>query len=165
MTVRRHTAPPSREPTPIGADFVVRSDLLGTFTIRPEHAIDFPHGILGFPECRRFALVRAGTDSIYWLQSLDYSVLVFLLVDPFPHFPDYAVDVSPADVRELGGAEPADLAVLAIVTLPSPGSREQPTANLQGPVALNLRTRRGKQIICGDADHGVRRPFDLAGAS
>jgi Uncharacterized protein conserved in bacteria len=152
----------AHQPTLLVTDYLVHSDLLGDFTIPSNSAIEFAAGLLGFPECRRFALVRAGTDSMYWLQSLDYPTLVFLLVDPFPHFTDYAVEIPVVDAQELGVAEPSDLAMLSIVTLPPPGSGERPTANLQGPVAINLRSRRGKQIVGADADHGVRRPFDLA---
>lgn len=148
-------------PTPLTTEFLVRSDLLGDFTIAPGSAIEFSQGLLGFPECKRFALVRAGTDSAYWLQSLDHSALVFLLVDPFPHFADYTVDIPAAESLELGAGSPSDLAVLAIVTLPSPGIDARPTANLQGPVAVNLRGRRGKQIILSDTDFGVRCEFDL----
>lgn len=133
--------------TPLDTDYLVRSDLLGDFTISTRSAIEFDAGLLGFPECRRFALVRAGTDSAYWLQSLDHSALVFLLVDPFPHFRDYAVDVPVADLTDLGVDSAADLAILAIVTLPAPGVDARPTANLQGPVAVNLKARRGKQIV------------------
>jgi flagellar assembly factor FliW len=147
--------------TPIDTEFLVRSDLLGDFTIATSSAIEFPSGLLGFPECKRFALVRGGTDSAYWLQSLDHAALVFLLVDPFPHFADYSVEIAAPELLELGAASPADLAVLAIVTLPPPGLDARPTANLQGPVAVNLRERRGKQIIAGDSDFGVRCPFDL----
>jgi Uncharacterized protein conserved in bacteria len=148
-------------PTPIDTEYLVRSDLLGDFVIRSTSAIEFPSGLLGFPECQRFALVRAGTDSAYWLQSLDHSALVFLLVDPFPHFADYSVDIPSSELAELGASSPADLAVLAIVTLPNPGVDARPTANLQGPIAVNLRKRRGKQIVAGDTDFGVRCPFDL----
>ena len=150
--------------TPIDTEYLVRSDLLGDFTILTSSAIEFASGLLGFPECKRFALVRAGTDSAYWLQSLDHSALVFLLVDPFPHFADYSVDIPAAELAELGAGSPADLAVLAIVTLPTPGLDARPTANLQGPVAVNLRARRGKQIISGESDFGVRCPFDLLDA-
>jgi flagellar assembly factor FliW len=146
-------------------DYLVHSDLLGDFTIPSNSAIEFSAGLLGFPECRRFALVRAGTDSMYWLQSLDYATLVFLLIDPFPHFTDYAIEILPADALELGATGPSDLAMLSIVTLPSPGSGDRPTANLQGPVAINFRSRRGKQIVGADAEHGVRRPFDLAASA
>jgi len=150
-------------PTPLLADFLVHSDLLGTFTIPAGSAIDFPGGLLGFPECHRFALVRAGTNAIYWLQSLDVASLVFLLVDPFVHFADYSVDIPPTDATELSPTDSADMAVFVIVTLPSSSMPDtKPTANLQGPIAINLRLRRGMQIVCSDADYGVRRPFDLA---
>jgi flagellar assembly factor FliW len=149
--------------TPLGTDYLVRSDLLGSFSIHPRNAIEFPHGLLGFPECRRFALVHAGTDTAYWLQSLDHPALVFLLVDPFAHFQGYAVDIGPAELLEMGASSPADMVVLAIVTLSAPAKDARPTANLQGPVAVNLRTRRGKQIICADADYGVRCAFAFDG--
>jgi flagellar assembly factor FliW len=149
------------ETRPLVTDFQVQSDLLGAFTVRTDAVIEFPNGLLGFPECRRFALVRAGTDTVYWLQSLDYTALCFLLVDPFPYFSDYAVEIPPAEVFELGGVNATDIALLAIITLPAPGASEKPTANLQGPVIVNLRSRRGKQLICTDVDHGVRRPLTL----
>jgi flagellar assembly factor FliW len=160
--IRSAAVSSSSTPTPLLADFLVHSELLGTFTIPAGSAIDFPAGLLGFPECRRFALVRAGTDAVYWLQSLDVSSLVFLLVDPFVHFADYSVDIPASNAMELSATDAADTAVFAIVTLPSASTPDaRPTANLQGPIAINLRLRRGVQIVCADADYGVRRPFDL----
>ena len=158
--IRSSAIPATSTATPLLADFLVHSDLLGTFTIPAGSAIDFPAGLLGFPEFHRFALVRAGTDSVYWLQSLDVTSLVFLLVDPFVHFKDYSVDIPPTDAAELSATDYSDMAVFAIVTLPS-SAHDKPTANLQGPVAINLRLRRGMQIVCADVDYGVRRPFDL----
>ncbi|HEX3867158.1 MAG TPA: flagellar assembly protein FliW, partial [Gemmatimonadaceae bacterium] len=150
-------------PTPLMADFLVQSDLLGTFTVAAASIMEFPEGLLGFPECRRYALMRAGTESIYWLQSLDFTSLVFLLIDPFPYFADYSVDIPAADALALGASDSADVAVFAIVTLPPPSiDGARPTANLQGPVAINLRVRLGMQVICTDSDRGVRCPLDLA---
>jgi len=138
----------------------VRSDLLGALEVRSSDVFSFPKGMLGFPECRRFALLRGARDGLYWLQSLDYSALVFLLVDPFTVMQNYAVDVEPWQVSDLGGAEPADIGVLAIVTLPSQRG-ETATVNLQGPLAFNFRTRRAKQIISLEDAYGVRCPVDL----
>jgi flagellar assembly factor FliW len=153
----------TKKATPLSTDFVVQSDLLGTFRVRLDATLEFPNGLLGFPDQKRFALVQAGTNSVYWLQSLGLPSLVFLLVDPFAHFNGYVVDIPPADAMELGASDPADVAVLAIVTLPAPtADGERPTANLQGPIVINLRQRRGKQIVVADADYGVRVPFDLA---
>jgi len=138
----------------------VRSDLLGDLEVRASDVFSFPRGVLGFPECRRFALLRGARDGLYWLQSLDYSALAFLLVDPFTVMSNYAVDVEPWQVAEIGSADPSDLGLLAIVTLPSQRG-ELATVNLQGPLAFNFRTRRAKQIICAEDTHGVRCPVDL----
>lgn len=138
----------------------VRSDLLGDLEVRSSDVFAFPKGMLGFPECRRFALLRGARDGLYWLQSLEYSALVFLLVDPFTVVQNYSVDVEPWQVSDLGGAEPSDIGVLAIVTLPSQRG-ETATVNLQGPLAFNFSTRRAKQIICTEDVRGVRCPVDL----
>src|SRR5581483_11210409 len=108
----------------------VRSDLLGDLEVRSSDVFAFPKGMLGFPECRRFALLRGARDGLYWLQSLEYSALVFLLVDPFTVMSNYAVDVEPWQVADLGKADPSDLGVLAIVTLPSQRG-DLATVNLQ----------------------------------
>jgi flagellar assembly factor FliW len=147
-------------------EYLVRSDLLGAFTISPASAIEFPEGLLGFEDARRFALVRAGTDSVYWLQSLDAPSLLFLLVDPFPHFIDYVVDIPPRTVQELAGSDicdASDVVVFTIVTLPpTQDATMRATTNLQGPIVINLRSRRGRQIICNDTEYGVRCPIVLA---
>ena len=60
----------------------VASELLGALHVAPDAVIDFAGGLLGFPECHRFALVPAGREGLFWLQSLDYSALTFLLGYP-----------------------------------------------------------------------------------
>jgi len=55
----------------------VRSDLLGELNVPSSEALHFPTGMLGFPECRRFVLVRARHDGLFWLQSVEYSTLAF----------------------------------------------------------------------------------------
>ena len=48
----------------------VDSDLLGPLSVPARGILTFPSGMFGFPECRRFALVSAGRDGLFWLQSL-----------------------------------------------------------------------------------------------
>jgi flagellar assembly factor FliW len=138
----------------------VRSDLLGELNVPASDALHFPTGMLGFPECRRFVLVRARHDGLFWLQSVEYSTLAFLLLDPFAVVHGYTIDVAPSQIAELGAYRPSDIALLAVVTLPNnPG--EQPTANLQGPIAINFATRSAKQLVISETDFGVRVPIDL----
>ncbi|HEY8484232.1 MAG TPA: flagellar assembly protein FliW [Longimicrobiales bacterium] len=121
----------------------------------------FEEGLLGFPDCRRFTLLPTERDGLFWLQSLDHESLVFLVADPFRFVPDYVVDLEPAALRGLEPVLPTDIAVLAIVTLArQPG--EPCTVNLQGPIAINLRTQRARQIVLPDPEYGLRHPLDLA---
>lgn len=141
----------------------VKSDLLGPLSVAPEEVIAFPSGLFGFPECRRFVLVPGAREGTYWLQSAEHGALAFLLVDPFLFFHDYAVDLGATDRAELEVEDASDVLVLTIVTLPRT-RREPPTTNLQGPVAFNLRTRRGKQVAISERDLGLRVPVDLSGS-
>ena len=146
---------------PDDADLAVRSDLLGELHVRKTDLLHFPAGMLGFPECRRFALLRGGREGLFWLQSMEYAALVFLLVDPFTIDEHYSFDVQPSQIADLGASEGADIGLLTVVTLPADRG-ELPTVNLQGPIVINFKTRFAKQVVSGDDQHGVRRPLDLA---
>jgi flagellar assembly factor FliW len=140
---------------------IVQSDLLGPLDIAPEELIFFPGGLFGFPESRMFVLLPAAREGMFWLQSTEHGTLVFLLADPFRYFDDYVVDLSAADRAELHVAQALDVAILAVVTLPQ-DRQECPTANLQGPIAVNLVTRRAKQLALGETQFGIRSPLDLS---
>lgn len=141
----------------------ISSDLLGPLEVGNDELIRFPLGLLGFPECRSFVLVLTEQSGLYWLQSTEHSTLTFLLLDPFLFFEGYTVDISDADLREMEVNGPDEVSVLAIVTLPDSRST-RPTANLQGPLAINTRTRAAKQIVLEEVDHGTRSEFSLAEA-
>ena len=140
--------------------FVVPSDVLGPLTVGHAELLQFPQGLYGFPECRTWVLVPTKREGLFWLQSTEHAPLAFLLVDPFTHFPGYAVDLSAADLTRVGTNEPSEIVVLAVVTV---GSRDgsPPTANLQGPVVLNMRARQGFQIVLATEGYGVREPFTI----
>lgn len=137
----------------------VASDLLGTLTVESSTVLTFQKGLLGFPECREFVLLPSEREHVYWLQSVQYASLAFLLVDPFVFFPGYTVDLAATElVRRPGG--PDEITLLAIVTLPRTRD-ERPTANLQGPVVIDLRLGQGQQLVIADSSYGIREAFDL----
>ncbi len=147
---------------PSETECVVRSALLGALQVPQGQIFGFDHGILGFPEARGFALVPVRTDGLFWLQSTDFEALTFLLADPFGLVEGYAVDLGGHELGDLAPDEPSDLLVLSILTLPHTPD-ESATANLQGPLALNLSKRRGRQIVLQDSPWGVRWPVALPG--
>lgn len=143
---------------------IVESELLGTLTVPDEEVIRFPTGLFGFPDHQDFLLLPAEQEGLYWLQSTESEALAFLLADPFVFFDGFSVELSPGDRHDLRANEASEIAVLAIVTLPR-SPREQPTANLQGPLALNLKAQRAKQLAIPDSDFGLRAPLDLTKAA
>lgn len=152
-------APPAQtleHPRPM----IVQSEILGPLTVADEAVIRFPTGLFGFPECRQFALVPANREGMFWLQSVEHPKLSFVLIDPFLYFSDYSAEIGAADLGDLDTSDGSEVAILAIVTLPSTRA-DRPTANLQGPLALSLKSRLGKQLALQDLTHGVRCPFDL----
>ncbi len=145
---------------PLSDDVSLRSELLGELTLPREELLTFPAGIFGFPECRTFALVPTAREGLFWLQSAELSALAFLLVDPFAYFDGYKVDLAPGDLARVGTSEPSEILVLAIVTL-GDGGAGSCTANLQGPLVLNMRARTGHQTVLGDEGWSVRERFTV----
>lgn len=121
----------------------------GAMDIDERQVITFPRGLLGFEACHQWALLDSSQPPFYWLQSLDDPGLAFIMIDPFSFRPDYELDLGLADQQDLDAPAPEDLLLFAIVTIPQ--EPRQMTANLQGPVVINRRQRRGIQAIQGDS--------------
>ncbi|MHB0948502.1 MAG: flagellar assembly protein FliW [Gemmatimonadaceae bacterium] len=139
------------------SDLVIQTQCFGAIRAASEDLLTFAAGMYGFPDCHQFVLLPAG-DDLWWLQSAEHASLFFLLADPFPAVPGYAVDLGPVDRMALGAHEPEEIAVFAVVNL-RPG--HQATINLQGPIAINLRTRQGRQLAIADSAYGVSAPFTM----
>lgn len=117
--------------------------------------IEMPQGLLGMPKRTRYTLEPTAREGFFWLRSLDEPELEFILVDPFPHFDGYGVNVSPADQADLGPFDRSELLVLTMVTV-----GDDVTTNLRGPIAFNLRTRQAKQLVLSDPELPLRASFD-----
>ncbi len=137
----------------------VVSDLLGTLTAESSAVLKFSKGLLGFPECQSFILLPSEREHLYWLQSVDYPALAFLMIDPFVFFPGYTVDLASADFAR-SAVSSDDVTVLAIVTLPR-NRADEPTANLQGPVVIDTRSGEGNQVVISDGHHGIKEAFQF----
>ncbi len=138
----------------------VESQLLGAMIVNEDAILEFPDGLFGFAAHKHWVLVTAGRPGWCWLHAIDHPALAFLLVDPFESFPEFAVELTKQDLAVLGAADATQVAVFAIVTLPR-AAGDALTANLQGPVAIALPSRRGRQLALGDARFGARAPLGV----
>jgi flagellar assembly factor FliW len=134
--------------------------LFGALEVQPGRLVHFADGLFGFRACTQFALVPTPRSDSFWLQSVDQPSLAFLLVDPFRVAPGFSVEIGDADLAAIDAASPGEVAVLAIVTLPRTAG-ESPTANLQGPLAINVRTALGRQVAVASSAFGTRCAFAM----
>lgn len=134
----------------------IESPRFGTLEIEPSRVIDFPHGLPGFEDCRRFTLFHPeGEDPKYFiLQSLDDPALAFFIADPARFGFSYEISLSDEETQTLALADPSEMAVAVILT--KPDDHGPLTANLNAPLVLNLAARRGIQHVFAELQYAVR---------
>jgi flagellar assembly factor FliW len=131
----------------------------GVIDIDPDAVVSFPDGLPGFPDVRGVTLIKVSDDQpFYWLQDVDRGDLAFLAVVPWEYFPEYELALSDEDESALEVEDPADLLVLALVTVDREVSLV--TANLLGPIVVNQSKRLARQtVLLGD--HSTRTPLGV----
>jgi len=123
-----------------------------------------PLGIIGFPECKRYVLLehRKGS-SFFWLQSLDNETLAFVVINPLLFKPDYTFELSSEDRKALdiqnGQAELQTLAIVNIIHRDKEEGCIEITANLLGPIVVNIPKRLARQLILENYPYSHRQPI------
>lgn len=140
----------------------IKTTRFGEIEVPEGEIVTFPEGLVGLPTYKRFAAVpHPGGGPFRWLQSLEEPALAWIVTDPAVFFPDYKVKARPEDLGAIRLTDAAAALVLVIVT-PSPATKEI-TANLQGPLVLNLEARLAKQLVLSEPGISTRHAL-AAGA-
>ena len=133
--------------------FPVKTRNFGTINVRSDQIISLQPGLLGFSQYHRYVLIEHHQEAPFlWLQCLDKSDLAFVVIDPRCFLPDFQPPLLSKVMQEMEVEQPEDLKLLAILTIPS-GKPQEMTANLMGPVVINLKTRQGRQLILEDTHY------------
>ena len=142
---------------------IVQSTRFGELEVSDEQILDFPQGLLGFPEEKRFALMEYKPDSpFYFLQSLADPDLTFLMINPFAFFNDYEFDMDDALMAEIGVTADNPPTVFNIATVKD--TIANMTVNLAGPVLVNLRDRKAAQWVIEKTQFPTKYPLFPANA-
>jgi flagellar assembly factor FliW len=127
----------------------VLPDILPTdFDTPPSNEILLPQGIIGFAAYKRAELLYL-PDHLPFLWMKMFSAtdhLHFVVVEPGGIITDYQPELFDDDASGLDLRDATEAMVLNIVTL----RRRDPveaTVNLIGPIVVNRRTRRGRQLV------------------
>jgi flagellar assembly factor FliW len=127
----------------------IRTSRFGEVEVDDDAVISMPEGMLGFSEITRYVLIQHRDGSPFlWYQAVDEPNLAFVVVDAFTFFPDYEVIMSSEDVQVLNCAQPGDLAVFLVVVIPD--NPEDMTANLRGPLIINVGSKVARQVVLTD---------------
>jgi flagellar assembly factor FliW len=133
--------------------FPAKTRNFGSIQVRSDQIIFLEPGLLGFTKYHRYVLIEHHQEAPFlWLQCLDKEDLAFVVIDPRYLLSDYQPGSLPQAMRELEVENTEDLKVLVILTIPR-GKPQEMTANLMGPVVINLKTRQGRQFILDDPSY------------
>ena len=123
------------------------SNRFGDIEISEESLVIFPSGLVGFPNYKRYVVLDVAEESDYqWFQSIEEPSLAFVLIDVRILSSDIRVEIPEEFLPELEIQPNDPVLLLAVVTIPS-DAPEQASANLRAPLVVNVRTRKGKQLI------------------
>jgi flagellar assembly factor FliW len=140
------------------ASTTIATKHFGQIVVREDQIITFSPGLLGFSELHRYILIEHGQESPFlWLQCVDQPDLAFVVIDPLFVLPNYQIGPLNGVQKELDLKNPHDLKILVILTIP-PGHPQDMTANLMGPLLINLANRRGKQLVLESSPYSHKHP-------
>lgn len=110
----------------------------GEFEFEEKHIIDFPEGIIGFEDLKKFIIVDdEDSQPFRWLVSIEDSNFSLPLIDPYIIIADY-------NIPKVSGKK----SVFVVAKLREP--IEQSSLNLRSPILIDNDTQAGIQIILED---------------
>lgn len=111
---------------------------------------ELPAGLIGLEDATRFELlINEEEEPFMWIRSTEQHELAFVVVEPSKILNDYDVEIADDDADKLDIQSAEDALILNIVTLKD-DDIESATVNLIGPIVLNRRTLKGKQLIAAN---------------
>ncbi|PAB59366.1 flagellar assembly protein FliW [Anaeromicrobium sediminis] len=128
----------------------------GKIEIIEENIISFKDGLLGFEELKKYIYIEnEDTENPFnWLQSLEEPELAFVVTNPYVFVKDYEFDIPEKIVEDLEIKEIKDVMIWVIAVVPE--NVENMTINLKGPVIMNLKNKRAKQMVVNSEKYSLK---------
>lgn len=132
----------------------VATTRFGTVQVEDDRVLEFTGGLLGFASFTQFVLLQPDPEGIFlWLQSIDSPELAFVVTDPSHWCQDFEAVIRREHLEQLDLSSVDEARLLVIVNKYD----DALTANLQGPLIVNIRNRRGMQVVLADRRWTTRR--------
>ena len=137
-----------------------QSTRFGEFEVTDNEILNCPDGLYGFEQETQFALLPFDPNigsPLEWLQSLTTPELAFVVTDPIPFVPDYAVKLTAEDRSAIGLEDDEVFHIRVIVTVPE--DYRKMTGNLLAPLIIHPRMSTGKQVVLTQPDYNTKHPL------
>ena len=137
---------------------LAKTKFFGEVELDNVKVLEFPNGIIGFEDHKKFAILYDEDDKsenrISWLQSLDEQGLALPVIDPLVIAPEYAPVIEDELLGPLDDPSEEDLLFLLAMTIPSDMTKV--TANMKAPFIINATARKGVQLVVENEDYPVK---------
>lgn len=135
----------------------VQSSRFGEVNIDEHSIIEFPEGIPGFEELKKYVIMRCEqTEPIQWMQSIENQYIAMPVINPFILDENYHVEVNDEELNMIGTFNEEDMVVLCIMVLPE--ELKDMTANFMAPVLINVNKMKGCQVVMDSGDMPIKFP-------
>src|SRR5450432_776188 len=139
-----------------GVRMEIESTRFGRLNVDDERIINLPHGLLGFPNHTRYALIQTSEENyFFWLQCVEEPALAFVVADPSIFFKDYEVPIREETQNELQLADIAHAQVFVICNK----VEEWLTGHILGPIVVNGQDRQACQVVLTEKKWTTRQPL------
>lgn len=120
--------------------------------------INFPFGLPGFEHLHRFSLEEIpNTPAFYFLRAVEQPLITLVVLDLRFFKLEAPLQIPERDMRKLGIEVPDDMAKLTVIKIDKNSGRL--TANIKAPILVNLKKKKGMQIILDDPALSTEYPL------
>ena len=139
---------------------LIKTTRFGDINIDDDRIFHFPEGLLGFPDQKDYTLLEHKPGSPFcWLQSTAIPELAFVITDPFLIKHDFIENLTHEEKELFTDKDGEDITVFTLVSIPH-GKVEDMTVNLMGPIVINNKSRKGRQVILANSNYNHRHPIN-----
>lgn len=136
---------------------LIKTKHFGEVEIDEANILSFEEGVFGFEEEKSFILLYDGegeASPFCWLQAIGDEKICLPLINPVSYFPNYDPEIAGGLVARIGELKEEDLELFTVVVVPE--NIKKMTTNLMAPILVNVKTKKGIQVIVQDEEYQIR---------
>jgi flagellar assembly factor FliW len=136
----------------------LESTRFGNIEVPEAIVMNFPQGMIGFPQHTEYVLLKQREDSVFlWLHSTTDPSLAFPVVLPWAFHWEYEVKLSDEDLEAIDVENASQISIMCVVNVGS--DVRKGTINLFSPIVINNDTKLAKQVINTADGYSTRDPL------